>query len=57
MSEEQKSTDQITTRNAATIHTSDVLNVRSKNTNQEYRISVSLPASYDYEPEKIYPIV
>lgn len=57
MSEEQKSTDQITTRNAATIHTSDVLMVRSKNTNQEYRISVSLPVSYDYEPEKIYPIV
>lgn len=45
------------TRNAATIHTSEALTVRSENNGQEYRISVSLPASYDHKPETTFPVV
>jgi predicted alpha/beta superfamily hydrolase len=44
-------------RTAAQIHTSEAWTLKSENTGQEYRISVSLPASYDHEPEKTYPTV
>ena len=45
------------TRTAATIHTSEALTVRSENTGQDYRISVSLPASYDHKPETTFPVI
>ena len=45
------------TRTAATIHTSEALTVKSENTGQEYRISVSLPASYDHKPETTFPVI
>ena len=47
----------MTTRIPASIHTSDVLTVSSENTGEEYRISVSLPASYDHKPETTFPVV
>jgi predicted alpha/beta superfamily hydrolase len=45
------------TRTAVSIHTSEALTVKSKNTGQEYLISVSLPASYDHKPEATFPVV
>ncbi len=45
------------TRTAATIHTSEVLTFESKNTGQRYRISISLPASYDHKLETSYPVI
>jgi predicted alpha/beta superfamily hydrolase len=45
------------TRTAASIHTSEALTVKSKNTGQEYLIVVSLPASYDHKPETTFPVV
>lgn len=44
-------------RTAAQIHTTDTWLLKSENTGQEYRISVSLPVSYDHELEKTYPTV
>jgi predicted alpha/beta superfamily hydrolase len=41
----------------AQIHTSEAWMIKSENTGEEYRISVSLPASYDHDPEKNYPTV
>ena len=45
------------TRTAATIHTSESLTVKSKDTGQEYLISVSLPATYDHQPETTFPVI
>jgi len=42
---------------AARIHTSDVLNVSSENTGQDYQVSVSLPASYFHKPETTFPSI
>ena len=42
---------------AARVHTSDVFNVSSENTGQDYQISVSLPASYFHKPETTFPSV
>jgi predicted alpha/beta superfamily hydrolase len=47
----------VSERIPAQIHTSEAWMLKSKNTDQEYRISVSLPVSYDHEPEKTYPTV
>ena len=44
-------------RIAAQIHTSEAWTLKSENTGQEYRISVSLPASYDHTPQKTFPTV
>lgn len=41
----------------ASMHTSDVLTVVSENTGQEYRIAISLPASYDHKPKTSYPTI
>jgi predicted alpha/beta superfamily hydrolase len=45
------------TRTAASFHTSEALTVESKNTGQEYLISVGLPASYDHKPETTFPVI
>lgn len=45
------------TRTKASIHTTEVMTVVSKNTNQEYRISISLPSSYDYRPNISFPAI
>ena len=42
-------------RTKASIHTSEVLSIMSKHTNEEYRISVSLPSSYDHKPDISFP--
>jgi len=45
------------TRTGASIHTSEVLTVVSENTSQEYRIAISLPASYDHKPKTSFPTI
>jgi hypothetical protein len=47
----------VTRRSRASIHTSEVLTVESKNTGWEYQISIGLPASYDYKPEQTFPTI
>jgi len=47
----------VKTRTKASIHTTEVLTVMSKNTNQEYRISISLPSSYDHKPDVSFPAI
>ena len=42
-------------RTKASIHTTEVLTIMSKNTNQEFRISISLPSSYDHKPDTSFP--
>jgi len=45
------------TRTKASIHTTEVMTVVSQNTNQEYRISISLPSSYDHKPNRFFPAI
>jgi len=45
------------TRTKTSVHTTEVLTVASKNTGQEYRISISLPASYHHKPNTSFPTI
>lgn len=47
----------MSTRTQASIHTTEVLTVVSKNTGQEYRISISLPSSYHHKPITSFPTI
>ncbi|MFC1997682.1 alpha/beta hydrolase [Chloroflexota bacterium] len=47
----------MSSRTEATIHTSDVLEVVSKNTGDKYQVSISLPPSYDHKPAISFPVV
>ena len=41
----------------ATIPATEVITIKSKKVNQEYRISVALPYSYPSKPRKRYPVI
>ena len=47
----------MTTPLQATIPATEVLTMKSKNVDQEYRISIALPYSYSSRPRKRYPVI